>query len=88
MEGMWTRFLPLVRDLKTRLEAGEIGELRSFSGSFCAPDTPDPAQNLFRPDMGGGALLHRGIYPLSLACHQSDSSLINNRSMAVRTMDE
>ena len=75
MEGMWTRFLPLVRELKSRLEAGEIGELRGFSGSFCAPDIPDPARNLFRPEMGGGALLHRGIYPLSLACHLMGAAL-------------
>jgi predicted dehydrogenase len=69
MEGMWTRFLPLIADLRARIAMGEIGELRSFSGSFATPATPDPAQSLFRPDLGGGALLHRGIYPLSLACH-------------------
>lgn len=69
MEGMWTRFLPLVADLRARVATGEIGELRSFSGSFATPATPDPTQSLFRPDLGGGALFHRGIYPLSLACH-------------------
>jgi predicted dehydrogenase len=69
MEGVWTRFLPLIADLRARIATGEIGELHSFSGSFATPATPDPAQSLFRPDLGGGALLHRGIYPLSLACH-------------------
>ena len=69
MEGLWTRFLPLVDEVRARIAAGDIGELRSFSGSFAIPTAPDPDQGLFRPETGGGALLHRGIYPLSLACH-------------------
>lgn len=69
MEAMWTRFLPATRALKALLEAGAIGTPRALSGSFCAADRPDPKRNLFNPRTGGGALLHRGIYPLSLACH-------------------
>jgi predicted dehydrogenase len=69
MEGMWTRFLPLLDEVRTCLAAGAIGAVRSFSGGFCAPEEPDAGRNLFRADAGGGAMLHRGIYPLSLACH-------------------
>lgn len=69
MEAMWTRFLPLTRALKQAAGDGTIGEARAFAGSFCAADLPDRAKNLFNPSLGGGALLHRGIYPLSLACH-------------------
>jgi predicted dehydrogenase len=69
MEGMWTRFLPLMTDLRARLAAGEIGEIHAFSGSFSSPNAPDPEQSLFDPDAGGGALAHRGVYPLSIACH-------------------
>jgi len=69
MEAMWTRFLPLTRALKQTLADGTIGEPRAFTGSFCAADMPDAGRNLFNPAMGGGALLHRGVYPLSLACH-------------------
>ena len=69
MEGMWTRFLPLMTDLRARLAAGEIGEIHAFSGSFSSPNAPDPEQSLFNPDAGGGALAHRGVYPLSIACH-------------------
>ena len=69
MEGMWTRFLPLLDEVRTRLAAGAIGTVRSFSGSFCGPEEPDAGRNLFRADAGGGAMLHRGVYPLSLACH-------------------
>ena len=69
MEGMWTRFLPLMTDLRARLAAGEIGEIHAFSGSFSSPDAPDPERSLFDPGAGGGALAHRGVYPLSIACH-------------------
>jgi predicted dehydrogenase len=69
MEAMWTRFLPLTRKLKAMIGEGAIGEPRTLSGAFCAADVPDVAKSLFNPAAGGGALLHRGVYPLSLACH-------------------
>lgn len=69
MEAMWTRFLPAMRRISALVAEGAIGEPRQFAGSFCAADVPDPAKNLFNPAMGGGALLHRGVYPLSLAWH-------------------
>lgn len=67
MEAMWTRFQPLLGSVRARLEAGEIGELRGFEAAFLAANTPDPAASSFDPDRGGGALMHRGVYPLSLA---------------------
>jgi predicted dehydrogenase len=67
MEGMWTRFLPLVTELRTMIRNGAIGEPRSLCGSFGASNLPDPDDNLFNPKFGGGALLHRGIYPLAMA---------------------
>lgn len=68
MEAMWTRFLPLVQHLKKIVSAGEIGECRVFAGSFCAPEPPDQSRNVFNSALGGGALLDRGVYPLSLGC--------------------
>jgi len=67
MEAMWTRFQPLIGDLRRRIEAGEIGAPRQFEAEFCVANLPDPATSLFDPVRGGGALLHRGIYGLSLA---------------------
>ena len=69
MEGMWTRFLPLIAEIRTRLAAGEIGEIRCFHGAFLAANRPDSTLSLFDPRRGGGALMHRGVYPLSLARH-------------------
>jgi predicted dehydrogenase len=67
MEAMWTRFQPLLRDLRDRIAAGGIGEVRGFDGSFLGVNIPDPDTSLFDPARGGGALMHRGIYPLSIA---------------------
>ena len=64
MEAMWTRFLPLLGEISARL--GELGSLRGFEGRFCAANAPASESSLFRAQ-GGGALMHRGIYPLFLA---------------------
>lgn len=68
MEAMWTRFLPIVAQITSRIEAGVIGEPRGFHGSFLGANIPDETTSLFAPETGG-ALLHRGVYPLSLARH-------------------
>ena len=65
MEGVWTRFLPLFAAARARLP--ELGEIRSLEASFGLANTPDPADNQFSAALGGGALLHRGLYPLALA---------------------
>lgn len=69
MEAMWTRFLPLIRALKSMVDRGQIGEPRLAWGSFGINTSLTADQSIARPDAGGGALLHRGIYPLSLASH-------------------
>jgi len=67
MEALWTRFLPLVTEAKAAIDAGTLGEVRAFHGTFMAANVPDAGVSLFDPARAGGALLHRGIYPLSLA---------------------
>jgi predicted dehydrogenase len=52
-----------VRDL---LAAGEIGEVRSFSAAFCFPPLPDDDIR-YAPELGGGALLDAGVYPIRAA---------------------
>ncbi len=68
MEAMWTRFLPLVREIAGHVAKGAIGAPRGFHGTFLGANIPDPGASLFAPGTGG-ALLHRGVYPLSLARH-------------------
>jgi predicted dehydrogenase len=65
MEAMWTRFLPHirhVRDLLPRL--GDVVTVAADHGQWFAED---PAFRLFAPELGGGALLDLGIYPVSFA---------------------
>jgi predicted dehydrogenase len=69
MEAMWTRFVPLMRELKGLLAAGSLGEVRMLTGSLGIAETPDPRNNLFNPGLGGGALLDRAVYPVSLATY-------------------
>jgi predicted dehydrogenase len=69
MEGMWTRFLPAVRQVKQMIVAGAIGNVQMMSASFSLADAVCTGSNLYNADLGGGALLHRGVYPLSLAVH-------------------
>jgi predicted dehydrogenase len=67
MEGMWTRFQPLIGAVRATIAAGEIGEVRAFRGEFCGPNRPDASVSNFDPARGGGALMHKGVYAVSLA---------------------
>lgn len=69
MEAMWTRFLPLMDAVRGLVAQGTLGEVRSLQGSFMGSDLPGTGASLFDPARGGGALMHRGVYPLSLARH-------------------
>jgi predicted dehydrogenase len=67
MEAMWTRFFPLMVRVRQLLTAGAIGQSRLLTADFGFRAPFDPQHRLFNPDLGGGALLDVGIYPLSLA---------------------
>lgn len=90
MEGMWTRFLPAVQEAKRRLDSGAIGELRSLHGSFGGSDVVDPTNSAFNPQLGGGALAHRGVYPISLALYFAGrpSSVASVASIGETGVDE
>lgn len=67
MEAMWTRFLPPIRKVKEWLAAGRIGEVRLVKADFGFRVDWNPAGRLLNPELGGGALLDAGIYPISFA---------------------
>ena len=67
MEAMWTRFLPLMIKLLELLAAGAIGEVSQFTADLGTAARMDPEGRVFSADLGGGALLQKGIYLLSLA---------------------
>jgi predicted dehydrogenase len=65
MEAMWTRFLPHVAVIRDWLpQLGDIVTVSADHGQWFAQD---PEFRLFAPELGGGALLDLGVYPVSFA---------------------
>jgi predicted dehydrogenase len=67
MEGMWTRFFPLMYRVRELLQERAIGEPRMLTADFGFRAEINPEGRLFNPALGGGALLDVGVYPVSLA---------------------
>lgn len=67
MEGMWSRFFPLMGELRRLLAGGGIGEVRMLTADFGFRTDLNPRSRLFDPGLGGGALLDVGVYCVSLA---------------------
>jgi predicted dehydrogenase len=67
MEAMWSRFLPSMRYFRDILAQGVIGEVLQLTADFGFYNEFNPQHRLFDPDMGGGALLDIGVYPVSFA---------------------
>ena len=67
MEGMWTRFFPLMERLRRMLADGTIGEPRMLTVDFGFRAELDPSSRLFDPKLGGGAMLDVGVYCVSFA---------------------
>lgn len=66
MEAMWTRFLPLIARLRELLAQNVIGELQHVMADMASDVDFDPAGRVFSAELGGGALLQKGVYLLSL----------------------
>jgi predicted dehydrogenase len=69
MEAMWTRFIPAVSEAKRCIDAGAIGSVRMMQGNFAYPVSAALKDRVFDPEHGGGAMLDRGVYLISLAQH-------------------
>ncbi len=67
MEAMWMRFQPAIVHVRQILAEKTLGEIRLLSADFGLHFAFDPAGRLFAPELGGGALLDLGVYPVSLA---------------------
>lgn len=72
MEAMWTKFLPVTRKVKEWLKEGRIGELRHIRASFGFYTEFNPDSRLYNPELGGGALLDVGVYPITYVIHMVD----------------
>ena len=67
MEAMWTRFLPHIAEVNRLLAAGALGDIVTVMADHGQWFPKDPAFRLFAPELGGGALLDCGVYPVSFA---------------------
>ena len=68
MEAMWTRFMPALAEVRRIVASGEIGQVRQVHADFGFAATQDPEHRINKRELGGGALLDLGIYPLSISC--------------------
>nr|3RCB_A Chain A, Sugar 3-ketoreductase [Actinomadura kijaniata] len=66
MENFMFLHHPQHRQVADMLDEGVIGEIRSFAASFTIP--PKPQGDIrYQADVGGGALLDIGVYPIRAA---------------------
>jgi len=90
MEAMWMRFIPLIQKTQEIIQAGDIGEVRMFTADFGFLNDFGEGHRFFDPDLGGGALLDLGVYPLSLAYMLlgEPSNIVSQASLTESGVDE
>jgi predicted dehydrogenase len=64
MEALWPPFQPMYKKAVEVLEKGEIGEIVHINARFSFRPPYDAKDRKFNPELGGGALLDIGIYPV------------------------
>ncbi|TDN92325.1 Gfo/Idh/MocA family oxidoreductase [Microbacterium sp. BK668] len=67
MEAMWTRYLPHMVRIREILAEGVLGEVRALFADHTQRISSDPSHRLNALELGGGALLDLGVYPISFA---------------------
>jgi predicted dehydrogenase len=67
LEAMWTRWLPHMVRIHEIIAAGTLGDVRTVIADHDQRLPSDPKHRILNPDLGGGALLDLGIYPVSFA---------------------
>ena len=67
MEAMWTRFQPAIVAARALIDDGAIGEVRQLQADLGVDRPYNPADRLFDPAQGGGAMLDLGVYVVSFA---------------------
>lgn len=67
MEGMWTRFFPVVKQAEAWIAEGAIGDPRMVRADFGFRMDYGERGRLWDLHLGGGSLLDVGIYPITIA---------------------
>jgi dihydrodiol dehydrogenase / D-xylose 1-dehydrogenase (NADP) len=67
MEGMWSRFFPVMDKVRELLQEGAIGEIRMVNADFGFRREGPREDRKYSLVRAGGALLDVGVYPISFA---------------------
>ncbi|MCW2766015.1 MAG: oxidoreductase domain protein, partial [Nocardioides sp.] len=67
MEAMWTACHPVIRAVAAGLRSGRFGTPGHLHAELGFRVDAPAEDRMFNPDLGGGALLDLGIYPLTFA---------------------
>ena len=67
LEAMWTRYLPHIAMVRTILSSGVLGQIQTVESDHGQRLADRGIDRLVDPNLGGGALLDLGIYPISFA---------------------
>ncbi|MEL6496603.1 MAG: Gfo/Idh/MocA family oxidoreductase [Cyanobacteria bacterium J06623_7] len=67
MEAMWMRFMPLIQQVKQAIAQGDLGQIKMLTANFGYVVNGNSSSHFNTLERGGGVLLDRGIYGLSLA---------------------
>lgn len=67
VENFQFRFHSQLEYIKSLLKENILGEIRIFRSSFCFPPFDDANKIQYKKELGGGALLDAGAYPLKLS---------------------
>lgn len=67
MEAMWTRTLPAIRRMRELVADGAIGEVTAVHADFGIAGPFPPTHRVRARELGGGALLDLGVYPVTIA---------------------
>ena len=78
-EAMTIFHMPIYKELRSRMDAGEFGELRLLQMNFGSYKEYDMKNRFFNRNLAGGALLDIGVYALSIVrsfmCESPDQIL-------------
>jgi predicted dehydrogenase len=67
MEAMWMRCQPAILRMMDLIRVGAIGTVTAVHADFALTGPFPPTHRLRARELGGGALLDLGVYPISLA---------------------
>lgn len=68
MEALWSRFNPVIKKVKERIDNGDIGKVRYLHADFAFYGLDrEESGRILNPDLAGGSLLDIGIYPIFLS---------------------